>query len=139
MDWGRKWLVDFNAGKSQLVSFDWSNNTGAIDVKMDGPVLGEKSSFKMPRLSFSCRLDWALTLSQLLKLPPRKIVYFGRCLFELAQLVPLTYSREWSTRYSDRFHDFTVTIRRCYRDAHVNSVFRGTARLWSFLPIEYFP
>ena len=22
MDWGRKWLVDFNAGKSQLVSFD---------------------------------------------------------------------------------------------------------------------
>ena len=22
VDWGRKWLVDFNAGKSQLVSFD---------------------------------------------------------------------------------------------------------------------
>ena len=26
--WGRKWLVDFNAGKTQLVSFDRSNNTG---------------------------------------------------------------------------------------------------------------
>ena len=38
VDWGRKWLVDFNAGKIQLVSFDWSNNTGAIDVKMDGSV-----------------------------------------------------------------------------------------------------
>ena len=25
--WGREWLVDFNAGKTQLVSFDWSNNT----------------------------------------------------------------------------------------------------------------
>ena len=28
MDWGKKWLVDFNAGKSQLVLFDQSNNTG---------------------------------------------------------------------------------------------------------------
>ena len=36
VDWGRKWLVDFNAGKSQLFSFDRSNNTVAIDVKMDG-------------------------------------------------------------------------------------------------------
>ena len=36
VDWGRKWLVDFNAGKTQLVSFDRSKNTGAIDVKMDG-------------------------------------------------------------------------------------------------------
>ena len=36
MDWGKKWLVDFNAGKTQLVSFDWSNNNGSIDVKMDG-------------------------------------------------------------------------------------------------------
>ena len=24
VDWGRKWLVDFNAGKTQLVSFDRS-------------------------------------------------------------------------------------------------------------------
>ena len=36
VDWGRKWLVDFSAGKTQLVSFDWSNNTGAIDVKWMG-------------------------------------------------------------------------------------------------------
>ena len=39
MDWGRKRLVNFNAGKTQLVLFDWSNNTGAIDVKIDGSVL----------------------------------------------------------------------------------------------------
>ena len=32
--WSRKWLVDFNAGKTQLVSFDWRNNTGAIDVEI---------------------------------------------------------------------------------------------------------
>ena len=41
VDWGRKWLVGFNAGKTQLVSFNRSNNTGAIDVKVDGSVLEE--------------------------------------------------------------------------------------------------
>ena len=51
MDWD-KWLVDFNAGKTLLVSFDQSNNTGSIDVNMDGPVLEEKSSFKMLGLTF---------------------------------------------------------------------------------------
>ena len=40
--WGRKGLVDFNAGKTQLVLFYQSNNIGAIDVKMDGSVLEEK-------------------------------------------------------------------------------------------------
>ena len=25
VDWGKKWLVDFNTGKTQLVSFDQSN------------------------------------------------------------------------------------------------------------------
>ena len=56
VDWGRKWLADFNAGKTQLVSFDRSNNTGATDVKMDGSVLEEESSFKMLGLSFSSKL-----------------------------------------------------------------------------------
>ena len=30
VDWGRKWLVDFNAEKTQLVTFEWSNSTGAM-------------------------------------------------------------------------------------------------------------
>ena len=47
MDWGKKWLVAFSAGKTQLVWFDSSNNNGSIDVKMDGSVLEEKSSFRM--------------------------------------------------------------------------------------------
>ena len=58
MDWGKKLFVDFNAGKTQMVVFDWSNNTGSIDVKMDGSVLEEKSSFKMLGLTFSSGLDW---------------------------------------------------------------------------------
>ena len=42
MDWGKKWLVDFIAGKTQLVSFDQSNSSGSIDVKMGGSILEEK-------------------------------------------------------------------------------------------------
>ena len=46
MGWGRKWIVDFNAGKTQLVLYGQSNNnTGAIDVKMDRSVLEEKIIF----------------------------------------------------------------------------------------------
>ena len=47
MDWGKKLLVDFNAGKTQLVWFDWSNSNRSVDVKMGKSILEEKSSFKM--------------------------------------------------------------------------------------------
>ena len=65
--------------------------------------------------------------------------YFGRCSSELAQLVRFPYSRGRSTRYSDRLHDFSVTIPRCYKDVYVNSFFPRTAKLWNSLPIECFP
>ena len=58
VDWGTKWLVDFNIGKTELVSFDRSNNNGSIDVKMGGSILEKKSSFKMLGLTFSSKLDW---------------------------------------------------------------------------------
>ena len=38
--------------------------------------------------------------------------YFSRCFSGLAQLVPRPFSRGRSTRYSDRLHDFPVTIPR---------------------------
>ena len=72
VDWVKKWLVDFNAGKTQLVSFDRSNNTGSIDVKMDGPVLGEKSSFRMLELT-SSKLDWDSYIIYIAKTASRKI------------------------------------------------------------------
>ena len=65
--------------------------------------------------------------------------YFDRCTSELAQLVLLPFSRGKSTRYSDRLHDFSVTIIRCYKDVSVNSFFPRTARLWNSLPVECFP
>ena len=65
--------------------------------------------------------------------------YFSRCSSELAQLVPLSFSRGRSTRYFDRLHGCSVTISRCYKDVYVNSFFPRTDRLWNSLPIESFP
>ena len=57
MEWDRKWLVDLNAGETQLVSFDRSSNIVAINVKMDVSVVEEKSSIKMLGLTFCSKLD----------------------------------------------------------------------------------
>ena len=73
VDWGRNWLVDFNAGKTQLVLFDQSNDFGAIDMKMDGFVLKEDSSFKMVGLTFSSKLDWGFYIISIVKTASKKI------------------------------------------------------------------
>ena len=219
MDWCKKWLVDFNAGKTQLVLFDRSNKTGFIDVKMDGSALEEKLSFKMLGLTFSSKLDWGSYIISIAKTASKKIgalirsmkflspevalylykstihpgleycfhvwsgapscylelsdklqkqicrtvgpsqaasleplvhcpnvaslslfyrYYFGRCSSELPQLVSFPFSWGKSTCYSDRLHDFSVTIPRCCKDVYVNSFFPRTARLWNSLPLECF-
>ena len=206
--------------KFKLVSFDRSNNTGEIDVKMDGSGLEEKSSFKIMRLTFSSKSDWGSYIIAIAKTAPKKIGtlirsmkflssevalylyrsiigprmeccchfwagasscylellnklskricrtvgpslatsleplahhqnvaslslfyrhYFGRCSSELAQPVPVPFSRVRSTIYSSRLHGFSVTIPRCYKDVYVNSFFPHTVRLWNSLPIECFP
>ena len=60
-----------------------------------------------------------------------------------ASLEPLAHHRNVaslrSTRYSDRLHDFSVTIPSCYKDVYINSFFPRTARLWNSLSIECFP
>ena len=68
-----------------------------------------------------------------------RLSLFYRCLSELAQLVPLPYSGGRSTHYSDSSHDFSVTIRRFYKDVYVNSFFPRTAKLWNSLCMECFP
>ena len=71
-DWGNKWLLYFNDEKTQLVSFDWSN-TGAIDVKMGGFALEEKSSFKMLGLTFSSKLVLGSYIISIAKTASKKI------------------------------------------------------------------
>ena len=67
VDQNKKGLVDFIAGKTQLVSFDSSNDTGSIDEKMDGSVLEEQSSFMMLGLTFSSKLDRGLFIISVAK------------------------------------------------------------------------
>ena len=73
VEWSRKWLVDFNAGKTQQVLFDQSNKTSAIDVKIDRSVIEEKSSCKMLCLTFCSKLDWDSYIISLAKNGSKKI------------------------------------------------------------------
>ena len=73
LDWGKKWVVDFSAGRTQLVSFDWSDNNSSIDVKMNWSVLEEKLSFKMLGLTFSSKLNWGSYIISVAKTASKKI------------------------------------------------------------------
>ena len=55
-----------------MVSFDLSNNNGSIDVKMDGPVLEEKSFFKMLGLTFSSKWGWGSYIISIAKTASNK-------------------------------------------------------------------
>ena len=94
--------LDFNAGKTQLVSFDRSKNPGAIDVKMDGSVLEEKTSFKMLGLTFSSKLYWGSYIVSIAKTASKKI---GALICPMKFLSPeaalylysLPYGHVWNT------------------------------------------
>ena len=73
LDYGKKWLVDFNAEKTKLVSFDRSNTNSSTDVKMDGSVLEEKSSFKMLRLTSTSKSGWGSYIISIAKTASKRI------------------------------------------------------------------
>ena len=68
VDCGRKWLVGFNAWKTQVVLFHRSNNSGGIDVNMNGSVL-DKINHLLRWWDCLSLPNWtgARTLSPLLK------------------------------------------------------------------------
>ena len=70
VDWGRKWVVDFNAGKTQLVSF-----VTLVLLKWEWMGLSLRKKHFLRYCGWLSLLNWigALTLSLLLKLPPRKL------------------------------------------------------------------
>ena len=62
----------------------------------------------------------------------------------LWEVYSLPYSCGRSTHYSDRLHNFSIIIPRCFKDVYVNvniciCFFHHTAWLWNSLPIECFP
>ena len=90
--------------------------------------------------SFTCYLSWALgSLTKCSQLSLFYRYYFGKCSYKLAQLVLLSFSQGRSTCYSDRLHDFSATIPRCYKDVYVSSLFPCKARFWNSLLTECFP
>ena len=80
--------------KTELVSFNQSNNTGSIDVKMDGSVLEENSSFKMLWLTFSSKLDWGSYIISIAKTAYKKIGTLTRSMrFLSPEVVLYLYKR----------------------------------------------
>ena len=56
-----------------MVLFNQPNKTRAINVKMDGSLLEEKSFFKMLGLTLSSKLDWGSNIISTAKTAPKKI------------------------------------------------------------------
>ena len=100
MDWGNKRLVDFNTEKNNLVLYDWSNNNDSIDVKMDGFVLEEKSSFKMLGLTFS-KLYWDSYIISSAKTASKKTGALIHSMKFVSPEVPISinlpYTHAWNT------------------------------------------
>ena len=63
----------------------WSHNNSSIDVKMDGSVLEEKSTFKMLGLTLSPKLDWGSCIISIAKSASKKI---GAVILSLKFLFP---------------------------------------------------
>ena len=100
-DLWKKWVVGFNSGTTQLVSSDWSSNTGATDVKI-GLFLWKNDLLTCWRWLFLLNWIGALTLSLLLKLPPRELQsWFVLWSFFLLRLlcisINLLYGHAWNT------------------------------------------
>ena len=140
VDWGWKY------SKGNRFAVDWC---GAYDVNLNEYTFsctckGLCSQCKCVKKEISCLLFCSyncITTQEniVASLSLFCMYYFGRCSSELAQLFPLPFFLGRSTHYSDRLHEFSVIIPRCYKDVYVNSFFPRTARLWNSLPLECFP
>ena len=68
-----KWVANFNAGKTELVLFEWFDNSGAINVKIDGSFLEKKSHFKIMALPLSSKLDKDPCIVSISETVPKKM------------------------------------------------------------------
>ena len=67
-DWGSKWFVDFNDGKTQLVSFDWSKTLVLLIWKWIALFLRKNNLLRCWRLPILSKLDSGSYI-----IPPRKL------------------------------------------------------------------
>ena len=114
MNWSKKWLVDFNPGKTQLVLFDRSNNNGSSDVKMDGSVPEKKSTFKMLGLTFSSKLAWGSYTISIAKTVSKKIGALIRSMKFLSPEVALYLYKSTIYPYMEYCSQVWVAAPSCY-------------------------
>ena len=114
VDWSKKWLVDFNAGKTQLVLFDQSNNNDSTDVKMDEFVLEEKSSFKMLGLTFSSKLDWGSCIIPIATTASMEIGALIRSMKFLSPEVVLYLYKSTISPYMEYCYQVWAGVLSCY-------------------------
>ena len=102
VDWGRKWLVDFNAGKLNWLCLTSLKTLVLLMWKWMG--LFSRKNHLLRCWGWLSLLNWigALTLSLLLKLPPRKLEpWFVLQSFFLLKLlcisINLPYTHAWNT------------------------------------------
>ena len=74
--WGRKWLVDFNAGKLKCFCLTRQLTLVLLIWKWTG-LFFRKSSFKIQGLNFSFKLDWASYIISIVKTATPKIGAFS--------------------------------------------------------------
>ena len=135
-DWGRKWLVDFSARKTQLVLCDWLYNCN-IDVEMDGAVLEEKSSFKMLMLNFSCKLDWGSYIVSLAKTASSKIGALIRSINFFSSEVVLYLYKSMIWPCMDYCCHVWNGARSCYLEL-LDKIQKGICRTVGSLPFASF-
>ena len=101
-DWSRKWLVDFNAGKTQLVLFGQYYNSGVLMRKCIGMFLRKNHTLRWYGCLYLLHWIMAFTLSHLPKLLSRKLKPgFVLWAFFLLRLIcvsiNLPYGLAWNT------------------------------------------
>ena len=116
--------------KLQLVLFDWSNDTSANDIKVDGSFLEEKSSFKIVGLSFSPKLNWGSYISSIAKTALLWQNLYKFCWFFLCKFCRQKYFNVPES-YTTACYYSRADWNGLYNDPRSIEMFSGSLENWS--------
>ena len=73
VEWGERWLVTFNAGKTKLLSVSRCHKVPLLPIAMHGQDLSENDSFRLLGLTFSNTLTWNEYVEAIAKSAAQKV------------------------------------------------------------------
>ena len=111
---------------------DRSNNNGSIDVKMDGFVLEEKSSFKMLGLTFSSKLDWDSYIISIAKTASKKIGSLIRSMNFFSPEAALYLYKSTIRLYMEQCCHVWTGAPSCYSEFFGQATKKNMQDCWSF-------